>query len=705
MPAYGDSQADVLDVFRIGGTLGDYYYVGTVTPASSSLFQDDIPDATALRNPNVKFDRFKPWPRPDTPKTGTCNVIGTTVIRTGGDNFNTQWVRGSQIIINGKLYSFYTNPTSTTRVEINESGGTQTNVTWYMNEPLLDSQGLPAVFGPYSGASGEFFFAVGDPLNPGFLIWTNGNDPESASDVNFLELCSPSEKLMNGCVLDGIVFCFSDKRSWRILPSFTGGDSGAGSSFYPQETGMGRGLAARYGLAVGDGIYFVSHDGIYRTDGNALQSLTDDSIGSLFRKDGTSITVGVPVSAVDFTQEDEISLTYTFEGLYFNYQGVDTERYTLYYSFLTQGWSVDLSPAFPVIRVTREIQSSSTDTVILGCESGRIRTMAAAQFTDAGAAINCRFWDREEIWDDLRSTKQVGDVMIDVNPSSATITPTLRYENNTSADILSTITGNARDQYVRDINNGQGRIVRGTALDLTWSNGSSGPPKLYAWEPAALVKPEESADRATDWDNGGYPGTKWLQGFRLRGDTLGLVKSFQVEVDGSPVSVEGFTFTANGEQVQAYSLTNPVVAHEFRIRGTDGDLWRNMGIEWIFEPEPEQALTWETQVTSFDLPFFSHIREVMIAHRSTANITMTVITDGVSNVYTIPHGSGERIRSYLPVRAIKAKYHKFRFTSSVGFGLWINDIEVKAGAWGRGEAYNTIKPFGDISRANGGARI
>jgi hypothetical protein len=84
---------------------------------------------------------------------------------------------------------------------------------------------------------------------------------------------------------------------------------------------------------------------------------------------------------------------------------------------------------------------------------------------------------------------------------------------------------------------------------------------------------------------------------------------------------------------------------------------------------------------------------------------MTVITDGVSNVYTIPHGSGERIRSYLPVRAIKAKYHKFRFTSSVGFGLWINDIEVKAGAWGRGDAYNTIKPFGDISRANGGAKI
>lgn len=705
MPAYGDSQGDVLDVFRIGGILGDYHYLGTVTPASSSLFQDDIPDITALRNPTVRFDGFKPWPRPDTPKTGTCNVVGTTVIKTGGDDFNVQWVRGSQIIINGKFYSIYTNPTSTTRVEINENGGSQTNVSWQMPEPLLDSQGLPAVFGPYSGASGEFFFGVGDPLNPGFLVWTNGNDPESASDVNFLELCSPSEKLMNGCVLDGIVFCFSDKRSWRILPSFIGGQSGAGSSFYPQETGMGKGIAARYGLAVGNGIYFVSHDGIYRTDGNALQSLTDDSIGSIFRKEGTNVTLGVPIAAVDFTSDDEISLAYSYEGIHFNYKGTDAQRYTLYYSFLTQGWSVDLSLAFPIIRVFREIQSLSADTLILGCESGRVRSFSASQFTDAGGQISCRVWDREEIWDDIRGTKQVGDTMIDINPAGATITPTMRYESNTSNDILDVITGSVRDQYVRDINGGSGRIVRGASLDLTWSDGATGIPRVYAWEPAALVKPEESVNRATDWSNGGYTGAKWLQGFRLRGDTLGVAKSFQVEIDGSPVSIEGFTFTSNGEQTIPFSLTNPVVAHEFRIRGTDGDLWRNMGVEWIFEPEPEQATVWETQVTSLDLPFYSHIREVMIAHRSTANITMSVITDDVTNTYTIPNGAGNRIRSYLPVKGIKAKYHKFRFTSAAPFGLWIGDIEVKAGAWGRGDAYNTIKPFGDISRQNGGARI
>src|SRR5262249_19569956 len=161
-----------------------------------------------------------------------------------------------------------------------------------------------------------------------------------------------------------------------------------------------------------------------------------------------------------------------------------------------------------------------------------------------------------------------------------------------------------------------------------------------------LIKADESVNRASDWDNGGYTGTKWLQGFRLRGDTLGLDKSFQVEIDGGTL-VEGFTFNANGEQVKTFWLTNPIVAHEFRIRGTDSDLWRNMGVEWIFEPEPELAAVWETQVTSFDLPFYSHMREVMIAHRSTADISMIVTTDNVSNTYTIPNGAGTRVRSYL----------------------------------------------------------
>jgi hypothetical protein len=704
VPTHPDGQVDMIDIFRIGGNLQDYHLIGSRAP--NGTFNDDISDSVAMRNPIIQVDRFKPWPRPDLPKSGTCNVVGTTVIQTGGDTFSTAWVRGTQIIISGKVYSFYTNPTSTTRVEINENGGNQTGVAFQITEPLLDSQPLPAVFGPYSGASGEFFFAVGDPTNPGFLVWTNGNDPESSSDVNFLELCSPSEKLMNGCVLDGIVFCFSDKRSWRILPSFTGGQSGGGSDFYPADTSMGKGLMGRWCVAVGDAIYFASFDGIYRSRGDAVEDITTESLAPLFRRDGANTNFSAPVSPISFAtaDEDEHSLVYSFDGLYFTYKGLDGNYYTFYHSFLTKGWVLDTtSPSF-ILRSAREIRSQDADNVLVGRGDGRLLIRSNSVFSDNSIPISCRVWDREEIWDDLRSTKQVGDVMVDVNPNGATISPTMRYENNSSNDVLTNITGSSRDQYVRDVNSGAGRIVRGAALDLTWANGTSANPAVYAWQPAAFIKAEESVNRATDWDNGGYTGTKWLQGFRLRGDTLGLDKSFRVEIDGGTF-VESFTFNANGEQVKTFWLTNPVVAHEMRMIGTDSDLWRNMGIEWIFEPEPELAAVWETQVTSFDLPFFSHMREVMIAHRSTADITMTVVTDGASNSYTIPNGSGQRVRTYLPVKALKAKYHSFRFTSSQPFGLWIKDIECRVGPWGRSESYTIQRPFGDISRMNGGARI
>jgi hypothetical protein len=560
------------------------------------------------------------------------------------------------------------------------------------------------VFGPYAGASAEFIFAVGDIRNPGFLYFSNGDDPESASGL-FIELCPPSEKLISGVVLDGIPFCFSDKRSWRILPSFEGGQTGAGAPFYPQETAMGKGLVARAGICVGDSIYFVSYDGIYRSRGDAVESLTDDSLKPLFDVDGTFITdFVVPVSPVDLESPDDISLIYSMDGLYFSYKGRDASYYTFFRSQFTQGWMLDSVTTGAITRSLRELQSENADNVVVATNEGRVLIRDNSVFRDGSDVISGRIWDREEIWDSLRYTKQVGDTMLDINPANATITPTMRYENNTSTDLLANITGSGRDQFVRDINAGSGRIVRGAALDLVWNNATTESPKFYAWEPSGLIKAEETLNRATDWDAGGYTGTKWLQGFRLKGDTLGLDKSFQVEIDGGTF-VESFTFIANGEQVVTFWLDEPVVCHEMRIRGSDTDLWRNMGIEWIFEPEPERASVWETQATSLDLPFYSHIREMMIAHRSTNDITMTVTSDGVPLSYTIPNGGDDRVRSYIVQQAVKAKYRSFRFESAEPFGLWIADIEVKAGEWGRTESYKTIKPFGDLSRSNGGARI
>ena len=720
--SYPDAQADAFDVFRIGGTLQEYHLIATVTAASPTMV-DDVPDDVAVKQEILEFDRFKPWPRPDLPRAGTVDVVGTTVLRVSGDLFNTAWVGGfgQTIVINNKVYSLYTNPASATVLELNESAGTQTGVDFEIQEPLLDGQPQPAVFGPFSGASGEFNFGVGDPLNPGFLRWTNGNDPESASDANSIELCGPSERMMNGVVLDGVVFAYSDRRSWRIFPSFSGGQTGAGSDFYPQETAMGKGLAGRWAITVGDAIYFVAYDGIYRTRGDALESLTDPSLAPLFRKEGSSQSGDpffvFPLEPIDFSPAAErfLTLTWSYDGIYLTYQGTITSSFfSLYYSFFTGGWVLDYvaGDILPnsITRVIHEISALDADLVVVGTSQGMVLQQGSGFFEDAGEPINCRIYDRFEDGDDIRSTKRLGDFMIDIDPGGETIHVAPHYDNDLgiveSLDDIPPDSG--RQQYVRDIPNGAERVVRNVALDFFWTGQNLGLPKLYAWDVSWLLKPEEIVNRVTDWDGGGYTGSKWLQGFRLRGDTEGTDKDFSVEVNeqGIVTTAESFTFNSNGEGVLTYWFTNPQVCHEMRLRGTDGDLWRNMGVEWIFEPEPEQAAVWETQVTSFDLPFFHHIREVMIAHRSTTDITMAIITDGVvSNSYSIPASAGQRVRSYLPVKGIKSKYHKFRFTSSAPFGLWIADIECRVGAWGRQEAYTTQRPFGDISRTNGGARI
>lgn len=712
IPPYPDPQADVIDIFRIGGLLQSYTLIGTIPSSTtqSQVFQDDTRDDMSLRNPIAETNRFKPWVIPALPVNGICNVVGTTVTWVSGGQFNTQWVRGTQIIIAGLLCTLYTNPASTTFLTLNESVRAQTNVPFQLPEPTLDGQPLPGVFGPYAGASGEFNFAVGDPLNPGFLYWTNGNDPESVSDLNWIELCPPSEKLMNGCVLDGVVYCFSDKRNWRILPAFAGGQSSGSSDFYPQETTMGKGLIGRYALAIGDMIYFVSFDGIYASRGDALQSLTDDSMAPLFRRDGANTGFSAPVSPVDFTFPDEITLTYSFDGLYFSYQGIDGSRYTFYFSFLTRGWVLDTIGSDAIIKSFREIRSLDADNVLVGTKQGDLLIRSNSVFTDNLQPINCRILDREEIWEDqgLRTTKQVGDLMVDLNANGSIIIPTLRYENNTSNDVLPVITGTGRTQTPLDVNAGAGRIVRGVALDLTWNNGSSAVPSVYAWEPWALIKPDKEVNRASDWENGGYTGLKWLQGFRLKADTFGANKSFTVQIDGG-TTVQTFTFNGNGEQVETFWLQNPVVCHEMRIIGSDGTTWRYYGTDWIFEPEPEQAAVWETQVTSLDQPFFHHIREVMIAHNSTTDITMTVYTDNVTNNYIIPNSGGVRSRTYLPLKSLKAKFHKFRFTSVNPFSLWLKDNEVRAKSWGsqwgQFHEYTIQRPFGDISRQNGGSRI
>ncbi len=232
-------------------------------------------------------------------------------------------------------------------------------------------------------------------------------------------------------------------------------------------------------------------------------------------------------------------------------------------------------------------------------------------------------------------------------------------------------------------------------------------PKLYFWEPSYLERPEDTFLRATDWDNLGYQGLKFIQGVILEADTGGVDRQIQVFVDQA--FVETITVNHNGQLMNAYSLTTPVEGHMVQLLPLDVDFWRLFNQRWIFEPAPEYVYEWKTQKTDHDMPGYSFLKDVYIAHRSTVDITFTINVDGTDFVYTIPNSGGLYKKTYLLLaiassgRSLKGKLFSYELRSTdvtVPFQVYEKDSEVHVHSWAGG-GYLVKLPFGDIHRVSG----
>lgn len=348
-----DPQVDVLDWFRIGGTLLNYTYVGTANIINGVIepFLDDNDDLTVANNPLLEFDNFEPFPSIDLPQEGLCSVNQHTVTRASGGPFNVRWAPGTLIVINGVTYHLYNRPQDASTLTILENGGLQAGlfgVTWKISQPTLLAQRLPTLWGPTDNTG--FFFSVGDPLRPGTLYFTKGNNPDSAPDTNQIEVTSPSEPLMNGCILNGLGMVFSTERAWWIYPQFANVLATIvgtiGSPFYLIETISNRGLFARHGICTDGGgrVFFISKDGIYESAGGPGKCITD-IIYTLFPHEGgpqqpQSIN-GTFVFPPDYDNPEGMSLAFVDNRLYFDYLSEAGGEFTLVYDIYTGMWSQD----------------------------------------------------------------------------------------------------------------------------------------------------------------------------------------------------------------------------------------------------------------------------------------------------------------------------------------------------------------------------
>lgn len=358
MPTDPDPQVDVLDVFRWGGSLTNWTYIGTAQNSGNPQIEDVLQDLDIASAEQLEFDNFQPFPTIDTPKNGFCNVIGNQVSWISGDQFNVNWAQGTVININGTNFTLYLQPGSTTLLYTVQNGGTQINVPFSIKQATILGQPLPAMWGPFSQNSALFCFACGDQYQPGVLFLTKGNNPDSAPDVLQIEVTSPSEPLMNGCIHNGLPYVWSSGRFFILYPAAAGGFIISGGQvipqagtniFTPQDIKGAKGLFARWFFAAGPGvpkIWYGADDGIYESEGGGAVSITDEMLYLLFPHDGQP---GVPVTLgsdtiqpPDFTQAAKLRLSHADGFLFFDYVDVNGLPTTLVYNVMTKVWGLDV---------------------------------------------------------------------------------------------------------------------------------------------------------------------------------------------------------------------------------------------------------------------------------------------------------------------------------------------------------------------------
>lgn len=255
-------------------------------------------------------------------------------------------------------------------------------VQYQVQAATLLNQKLPAWWGPTDNTG--YFYACGDPLRPGTLYFTKGNNPDSAPDTNQIEVTSPSEPLMNGCIVNGLGMVFSTERAWWIYPNFANVVSTItgiqGSAFYLIESINDRGLFCRTGLCTDGGghVYFISKDGIYKALGNGGSSSIVEDIYSLFPHEGSaqeSVTIGgLTVNPPNYANTDGMALCFVDERLYFDYLDVNGAPWTLVFDPLTEIWSVDTYT--PNVTVHAVPLGNAYGTYV-GCQNGDLRQMVA----------------------------------------------------------------------------------------------------------------------------------------------------------------------------------------------------------------------------------------------------------------------------------------------------------------------------------------
>ena len=412
--ASSDTQIDLIDIERNGGTLSAWHQSLTV-PNTTGMVLDDVKETIAAASDPLDLLQYRPWPVTDKPRTATCNAVGTRVTALSGTPFNPNWVPGTEIIIGNKTYTLYAPPESGTVLTLAQNAGVQNGVTVRIPEATIQGNPLPyACLGPDGRV-----FATGDPLNPGLLYWSNPYTADTASDQGYLEITTPSEPLGPPRYYEGAIYVWSTESLYRVEPT-----PGQVNPYAYYKLGSAPGLASPWAVSGGSSskmLAYRSKNGIELFGGTEAERISDE-LGTLFPSGGrpaSAVTIaGYTVYPPDLSQAAKQRLSIVSGFIYFNYIDSQGNACTLAYSLITKGW-IPYRYVNPV-NLHYEEEGIGNPLTLTGHADGYIGALTATT-SDRGTAFPCVVITPADDQQETRARKQYGDLILDYGLANAAL--------------------------------------------------------------------------------------------------------------------------------------------------------------------------------------------------------------------------------------------------------------------------------------------
>lgn len=458
----------------------------------------------------------------------------------------------------------------------------------YQPVPTVDENGntilnqpLPIIWGPLD----DLIFGCGDPHRAGDVYFCKPGQPDSWPPDNRTEVCSSSDKLMAGVIYGGQSFVFSQEKLFILYPNLSDGTSVTAAN-----TQCTLGMVNQWAVAVGmGGIYFVSPTGIYRTTGGPQEWLSK-KIDPIFMGQTKN---GVP--PIDFSAPEKLRLAIYENELWFQYQDTEGNIPIFIFNIPFGFWR-----QYQFRRATSMLyadEGNPVSTMLLGGQSsGAVYTLSGT--ADDGTTIPAHVRTGAINFGRVREEKRLGDQSLNLDTANESITLQNFYNYETIEDVPFVLGGDT-DGRATAIYNAFGdtpKRVNNISTDISWVS-DEGMPSLFWLGTSAIIEPDVTVNRVTQWDDLGNADESYLTGITLDCDTGGEDRTILVEYDLGGVTNLASTLVVNcdGRHKVKFSWA-AVNANKVRLRPADEpcEAWILYKADWIFSVEPPRISKWDS---------------------------------------------------------------------------------------------------------------